>query len=262
MLPDLLAGYVCSAQSGSVRRFAGTTDQTGASMTRARTKKILIGLTSHGDLAGLRPTGYYLSEVAHPWRVFIDAGYTVDLVSTEGGQPPVDGADLSDPIQRAFTDDVEMQRKARETPRFANVDVAAYDAVLFAGGHGTMWDFPDDPDLARVVRDVYEDGGVIAAVCHGPAAFVGVTLSDGRSLVEEKQVAAFTDAEESAVGLAEVVPFLLQTRLEEIGAKHTGAPNFESHVVTDQRLVTGQNPASATGVAHAVLAALAPKVDR
>lgn len=225
-------------------------------MTRIRTKKILIGLTSHGDLAGVRATGFYLAEAAHPWQVFTSAGYEVDLVSTAGGAPPVDGADLTDPIQRAFTDDPQMQRKVRSTPRFADIDAGDYDAVLFAGGHGTMWDFPNDPDLAAVTRDIYEAGGVVAAVCHGPAALVSATLSDGHPLVEGKQVAAFTDAEEAAVGLSEVVPFLLQTRLEELGAKHSGAANFQPHVVADDRLVTGQNPASATGVAQAVLDAL------
>ncbi len=225
-------------------------------MPATPSKKILIALTSHDDLAGLRTTGFYLSEVAHPWRVFTDAGYTVDLVSVAGGEPPVDGVDLSDPIQRAFVEDEQMKAKLRQTPRFADVDAAEYDAILFAGGHGTMWDFPNDPDLAATARDLYERGGVVAAVCHGPAALVGVRLSDGQPLVAGKQVAAFTNGEEEAAGLTRHMPFLLQSRLEELGAKHTGAPNFEAHVVSDQRLVTGQNPASATGVAQAVLAAL------
>ncbi len=225
-------------------------------MSRTPSKKILIALTSHGNLAGLRRTGYYLSEVAHPWQVFTDAGYTVDFVSTAGGEPPVDGVDLSDPIQQAFVDDEQAQAKVRQTPRFADVDPAGYDAVLFAGGHGTMWDFPNDPDLAAVARDIYEQGGVVSAVCHGPAALVGITLSDGEPLVAGKQVAAFTNTEEKAAGLTGVVPFLLQSRLEELGAKHTSAPDFTEHVVTDERLVTGQNPASAAGVARAVLAAL------
>ena len=225
-------------------------------MTRPRTKKVLLALTSHGDLAGRRSTGYYLSEAAHPWRVFVDAGYTVDLVSTAGGEPPVDGVDTSDPVQQAFLDDAEMSAKLRSTPRFADVDAVEYDAVFFAGGHGTMWDFPGDPDLATLGRELYEAGGVVAAVCHGPAALVGITLSDGTPLVQGKEVSAFTNAEEEAAGLTDAVPFLLQTRLEELGAKHTGAADFEPHVVTDGRLVTGQNPASATGVAQAVLAAL------
>lgn len=225
-------------------------------MSRTRTQKVLIGLTSHGDLGGLRPTGYYLSEVAHPWQVFTAAGYTVELASTAGGEPPVDGADLSDPVQRAFTEDPEMRAKIAQTTRFGGHDPADYDAVLFAGGHGAMWDFPNDAGLARVAREVYESGGVVAAVCHGPAGLVGVTLSDGRPLVEGKHLSAFTNEEEAAVGLTAVVPFLLQTRLEQLGAKHSGAPNFQPHVVTDQRLVTGQNPASASSVAEAVLAEL------
>ncbi|MEU4427971.1 type 1 glutamine amidotransferase domain-containing protein [Actinoplanes sp. NPDC024001] len=220
------------------------------------TQRILIALTSHGDLGGLRSTGYYLPEAAHPWRVFTDAGYTVDLVSVAGGEPPVDGVDLSDPVQRAFTEDAGVREKLKSTPRFADVDPADYDAILFAGGHGAVWDFPTDPDLAAFARDLYERGGVVAAVCHGPAALVGITLSDGTPLVAGKNVAAFTDSEESAVGLTEVVPFLLESRLRELGAVHSGAADWQPHVVTDGRLVTGQNPASSTGVAEAVVAVL------
>jgi putative intracellular protease/amidase len=216
------------------------------------TNTILIGLTSHGDLGGLRSTGYYLPEAAHPWRVFTDAGYTVEFASVAGGEPPVDGADLSDPVQKEFTEQVSLAT----TPTFGDLDPAGYDAVLFAGGHGAMWDFPSDPALASFARDLYERGGVVAAVCHGPAALAGLTLSDGTPLVAGKRVAAFTDSEETAVGLTEVVPFLLQSRLEELGAKHTGAADWQPHVVTDGRLVTGQNPASSTGVAEAVVAVL------
>lgn len=216
------------------------------------TNKILIALTSHGDLGGLRSTGFYLPEAAHPWHVFTEAGYTVDLVSVAGGEPPVDGADLTDPVQRAFIERPEL----KTTPRFADVDPAEYDAVLFAGGHGAMWDFPADAALAAFTRALYERGGVVAAVCHGPAALVGVTLSDGTPLVAGKNVAGFTDAEEAAVGLTDVVPFLLASRLRELGARHTGAADWQPHVVTDGRLVTGQNPASSTGVAEAVLKVL------
>jgi putative intracellular protease/amidase len=216
------------------------------------TNTILIGLTSHGDLGGLRSTGYYLPEAAHPWKVFTEAGYTVEFASVAGGEPPVDGADLSDPVQKEFTERVSLA----QTPTFAGLDPAGYDAVLFAGGHGAMWDFPSDPALASFARDLYERGGVVAAVCHGPAALAGLTLSDGTPLVAGKRVAAFTDSEESAVGLTEVVPFLLQSRLEELGAKHSGAADWQPHVVTDGTLVTGQNPASSTGVAEAVVAVL------
>jgi putative intracellular protease/amidase len=121
---------------------------------------------------------------------------------------------------------------------------------------------PERPGPRDRRADLYEAGGVVAAVCHGPAALVGITLSDGRPLVEGKEVAAFTNAEEEAAGLTESVPFLLQARLEELGAKHTAAADFQPHVVADGRLVTGQNPASATGVARAVVAALEEESGR
>jgi putative intracellular protease/amidase len=222
-------------------------------------RSILIALTSHDELGTTgRATGYYLSEVAHPWRVFTDAGYTVDLVSVRGGEAPRDpGVDLDDPVQREFLADPRTSAQLRDTPSPERVDPDRYDAILFAGGHGTMWDFPDSAGLARLARHVYERGGVVAAVCHGPAALVNLTMSDGTYLVDGRRVAAFTDEEESAVGLDAVVPFSLQARLIERGADHVRAPKFTAQVVRDGRLVTGQNPASATGVAEQTLAALA-----
>lgn len=220
-------------------------------------RRALIVLTSHGELGDTgRSTGYYLPEAAHPWKVFTDAGMLVDLVSVRGGEPPADGVDLSDPVQRAFRDDPEMAAKLADTPKPGEIDPAAYDVVFYAGGHGVMWDFPGNTELAGIGRQVYEKGGVVAAVCHGPAGLVDLTLSDGSYLVAGKRVAAFTNAEESAVGLTEAVPFLLADTLVERGAHHVPAPNFEANVVTDGRLVTGQNPASATGVAEAVVVAL------
>lgn len=217
------------------------------------TKRILIVLTSHAELGDTgRATGFYVSEAAHPWEVFTRAGFEVEFASVAGGAPPRDGADLDDPVQRRFLDLPGLDA----TPRAAEVDPARYDAILFAGGHGTMWDFPDNPGLAAVTRAVYENGGVVSAVCHGPAALVGVTLSDGAPLVAGRRVAAFTDKEEAAVGLTDVVPFLLASRLRELGAEHVPAPDFQAQVVSDGRLVTGQNPASAAGVAEAVVEAL------
>ena len=125
-----------------------------------------------------------------------------------------------------------------------------YDAVFFAGGHGTMWDFPDDATLSRVAAEIYEAGGVVGAVCHGPAGLVNLRRSNGEYLVDGKTVSAFTNAEEVAVGLTDVVPFLLETRLAERGATVITAPNFAAHHEVSERLVTGQNPASAAGVAE------------
>ncbi|WDZ85637.1 type 1 glutamine amidotransferase domain-containing protein [Micromonospora cathayae] len=217
-------------------------------MTRA-----LIALTSHDKLGDTgRGTGYYVGEAAEPWEVFRAAGIDVDLVSVAGGEPPVDGLDADDRTQQDFlaTADVAHTRPAAE------VDPAGYDIVFFAGGHGTMWDFPDNPDLARIAAAVYERGGVVAAVCHGPSALVNLKLSDGRHLVAGKRVAGFTNDEEAAVGLTEVVPFLLADKLTEAGAEHVPAPNFTEQVVADGRLVTGQNPQSARATAQAALKAL------
>lgn len=216
---------------------------------------ILLAMTSHDDLGGLRGTGFYVPEAAHPWRVFRDAGFAVDLVSVRGGRPPMDGFDADDATQREFVHLPELDA----TPRAAEVDAVGYDGILYVGGHGAMWDFPHAEGLTRLGRDIHEGGGVVAAVCHGPAALVDLTLSDGTYLVEGKEVSAFTNTEEEAVGLAGVVPFLLQTALENRGAKHVAAPDFECQVSVSGRLVTGQNPASATRVAEEVVRLLAQR---
>ncbi|HUR05638.1 MAG TPA: type 1 glutamine amidotransferase domain-containing protein [Nonomuraea sp.] len=210
------------------------------------TKRILIALTSHDDLGGVRKTGYYVPEAAHPWDVFRRVGFEVEVASVAGGRPPEDGYDPADPLQTAFLEGLDASR-------LADLDAATYDAVFYAGGHGTMWDFPDDPDVARIGREVYERGGVVAAVCHGPSALVNLTLSDGSYLVSGKRVAAFTNSEEKAAGVADVVPFLLADALRERGARHEGMGDFEPQVVVDGRLATGQNPASAAPLAQRVV---------
>lgn len=220
--------------------------------------KIAIVLTNHGALGDTgRKTGFYLSEAAHPYAVFTKAGYEVDFISPQGGEPPMDGVDLDDPQQKAFLEDAVVQAKLRSTLRPEEVDPAAYDAIFYAGGHGVMWDFPQNEGLAQIAAAIYEQNGVVAAVCHGPAALVNIRLSNGAYLVDGKQVSSFTNEEEAAVGLTDVVPFLLETALKERGAQMTKAPNFQAHTAVSTRLVTGQNPASATPVAEQVVATLA-----
>jgi len=221
-------------------------------------KRVLIALTSHdkkGTTSG-EPTGAYLPEIAHPHAVFVAAGYTVDLVSTRGGPVPLDGVDRSDAVSAAFLDDPEAARQLRESPASTSIDPARYSAILFAGGHGAMWDFPDAHAFSAAARAIYEAGGVVGAVCHGPAGLVNVRLSNGGYLVAGKAVSAFTNEEERAVKLDAVVPFLLETRLVERGARFEGAANWQEKVVVSERLVTGQNPASASGVAKAMVALL------
>jgi len=216
-------------------------------------KRVLLVLTSHDDLGGVRKTGYFVGEAAHPWREFTDAGYDVDVASIKGGEPPQDGYDEGDPDQVAFLNDPGIAEQLRNTPKLADVDADNYDAVLFVGGHGTMWDFPNSAAVVQLGRRVYERGGVVAAVCHGPSALVNMTLSDGKPLLAGKRVAGFTNAEEQSVGLTEKVPFLLADALSAKGAEHVPAPDFTEQVIVDERLVTGQNPQSAAGTGRAVV---------
>lgn len=220
-------------------------------------KKVLFALTSHSELGGTgRKTGFYVPEVAHPAAVFRAAGYDIDFVSVKGGAAPQDGINPDDRVVIEFLADPANKAALESTRTAAEVDADDYDVIYYAGGHGTMWDFPGASELAGLAAAVYERGGVVAAVCHGPAGLVDIKLSDGSYLVDGKQVSSFTNEEEAAVGLTDVVPFLLESKLVERGAKHTKTANFAEHAVADQRLVTGQNPASAARVAELALAEL------
>ena len=226
------------------------------------TQRILFVLTSHDrkgltDAADAAPSGFYLSEVTHPHRVLANDGYAVDFVSPKGGRTHVDGLDLEDPVNAEFWNNASLRGATETTLAPPQVDADAYAAIFYAGGHATMWVFPDNAELAAIAANIYERGGVVAAVCHGPAGLVNLKLSDGRYLVDSKDVSAFTNDEERAVGLVDTVPFLLADTLQERGARHIPAPNFQAQVVVSERLVTGQNPASAKGVAEAMLQLLA-----
>ena len=226
--------------------------------------QVLFVLTSHDRLGDTgRETGYYFDEMAAPYWALSDAGHTVRFASIAGGKPPVDAASLPEdpderpePVTRFLADDDAMAALQRSTP-IADIDAAGYDAVFLPGGHGTVFDFPGNPDLASLIGAVYADGGVVGAVCHGPSGLVDAVKPDGTPLVADLRVAGFTDAEEEAVGLTEVVPFLLESRLRKLGGRFEGVGNFEPHAVRDGRLVTGQNPASAGPVGALLVEALA-----
>ncbi len=220
-------------------------------------KKILFVVTSHdqkGD-TGVK-TGYYLSEVSHPWEVLHSAGYNIDFVSPKGGKAPVDGFDMDDPINKKFWDDTTYRNKIENTLKPSEVNPKDYVAIHYAGGHGTMWDFADNEEIAEIARQIYENNGVISAVCHGPAGLVNIKLSNGKYLVNGKKVNAFTNEEEVAVKLENVVPFLLESKLIERGATFEKSGLWQKHITVDERLVTGQNPQSAKGVGQATLKAI------
>ncbi|QWF15523.1 type 1 glutamine amidotransferase domain-containing protein [Lysobacter capsici] len=219
----------------------------------ASLKPVLFVLTSHA-LKGAtgQPTGYYLGEVTHPLAELDAAGIKVEFASIQGGEPPVDGLDLDDAINAGYWNDDNFRQAVRTTLKLDDADASRYSAIFFAGGHGAMWDFPGSAAAQRVTREIYENGGTVAAVCHGPAALVNAMLSNGEYLVAGKRVSAFTDEEERAVGLADEVPFLLASKLGQRGALHQPAPDWTAQVVVDGRLITGQNPQSAAGVGAAL----------
>lgn len=220
-----------------------------------QSKRVLFILTGHDRLGDATDTaagktGFHLAEAARPWRVLTEAGYEVDLATPRGGPAPIDPSsrDMDDEDNVKFLDDPRMKKQLADTLSLADADTGVYAAVYFPGGHGTMWDLPDDRFVQDAARSMYEAGKVVGAVCHGPAALVNVRLSDGNWLVDGKTLSVFTDEEEKAVGKNLTVPFLLASRLEEHGAKIAKADNFNESVTVDGHLVTGQNPASARGV--------------
>jgi putative intracellular protease/amidase len=226
-------------------------------------KPILLVLTNHGELGSTgQPTGFFLSEAAHPWEVFRGAGYPVRVASPMGGLAPVDpkSLDLKDRANetfwKAWGGEENGRKGVKDTLPLAKVNPSDYAAIFFAGGHGAMWDFPSNIGLQKVTAAIYEQGGAVGAVCHGPAALVGVMLSDGTPLVKGKKVAPFTNAEEKAAGLTQVVPFLLEDRFKSLGAIPVPGANFTENAVRDGRLATGQNPASATKTARLLVEAL------
>jgi putative intracellular protease/amidase len=217
-------------------------------------QKVLLVLTSHNTLGNTgKDTGFYLPEVTHPEAVFARAGLEVEYVSPKGGKAPTIGVDLTDSLNKAFLENAEKVTKIENTLHPSQVNAHEYDAIFYAGGHGTMWDLPENEELTRITATIYDRGGVVGAVCHGAAGLVNLQLADGTYLVAGKKVSCFTNEEEAAVGLTNVVPFLLESKLIDRGATVEKAANFQKKVVVSDRLVTGQNPASATGVGEGMV---------
>ncbi|OOF43330.1 type 1 glutamine amidotransferase domain-containing protein [Rodentibacter trehalosifermentans] len=212
------------------------------------TKPILCVVTSTTEKGNTGiPTGFWLSELTHPLKVMEEAGFKTVIASIKGGQAPIDkdSLDFTDPVNKYFWEETDLEKRLANTPSVAELNGADYSAIFFAGGHGTMWDYRENLDAQRLIREVYENNGVVSAVCHGPAALVDAKLSNGEYLVKGKNVAAFTNKEEEEVGGTAIVPYLLESALIEHGAIHHEAPNWSENVYVDGRLVTGQNPDSA-----------------
>jgi putative intracellular protease/amidase len=213
-------------------------------------KKVLIVITSHTEMKEGKTTGVWLSEFAESYMGFLKQGYEITVASPRGGKAPVDpssiGTDTSEEMMAA-------EQYLENTVSLNNVASDDFDAIFLPGGHGAMYDLPINQKLQTLLREFYEGNKTVAAVCHGPAALVGATLSNGLPLVAGKRVNAFTDREEAETSLAPNLPFLLESRLRELGAIFVAAPNWSSHYEVDGNLITGQNPQSTLAVTQAVI---------
>lgn len=234
------------------------------SATALKVLKILLIVTSHEQMgtSGER-TGFWLEELAAPYQEFVAAGAQVEIASPLGGKAPADPRSTQEPSEavRAFLADPEAKKKLEHTLVLEQVK-DTYDAYFVVGGHGVMWDLATHAPLHELLGKAWVNGSVVAAVCHGPAALVGVKDAAGKPLVAGRRVAGFSNEEEQAVKLDEVVPFALETRLRELGGRYERGPLWKSFAVRDGRLVTGQNPASSVAVAREVLTALRERHEK
>lgn len=226
--------------------------------------KILMVLTSHDQLGNTgRKTGLWLEEFAAPYFVFRDAGATITLASPKGGQPPIDPkSDLPEnqtPAMARFKQDVTAKKAFANTVKLAEMRSEDFDAVFYSGGHGPMWDLAESPVSIALLESFYNSGKYIALVCHAPGVLRHVTFK-GQPLVKGKGVTGFTNSEEEDVKLTKVVPFLVEDELKHLGGRFEKAPNWQSHVVVDGHLITGQNPVSSTEAAQALLKKLSEKL--
>lgn len=220
--------------------------------------RALMIVTSHDRLGKTGDkTGFWLEELAAPYHEFKKHGFDVDIASPLGGEAPIDPKSLTSisALITTYLLDRDLSKKFKHTLSLEFIDQSGtdYDVIFVVGGHGIMWDGPDNHTLQRILARSFEQGHVVAAVCHGPAALVNVKLHNGELLVKGRRVNSFTDEEERDLKLDTDVPFLLETRLRELGANFEKAPPQELCVVQDGRLITGQNPASAAAVAHCAI---------
>jgi putative intracellular protease/amidase len=224
-------------------------------------KKVLMILTSHAELGNTgEKTGFWVEEFAAPYYVFIDAGIAVTLASPKGGQPPIDPKSELEDFQTADTKrygaDTEVQKLLANTHKLGSVKVADYDAVFYPGGHGPLWDLVDNKDSIGLIQSVLASQKPVATVCHATAALLRVKNTKGESIVKGKAVSGFSNSEEEAVQLTDIVPFLLEDELVKLGGDYQKVADWLPFAVQDGLLITGQNPASSQLAARMLIAKL------
>ncbi len=226
--------------------------------------KILMVLTSHDQLGDTgKKTGFWLEEVAAPYYVFHDAGAEITLGSPKGGKPPLDPksdeAEAQTPATERFKKDADAQAVLASTHKLADIDVDSFDAVFYPGGHGPLWDLTEDTHSIQIIETAIASGKPVAAVCHAPGVLKNVQGTDGKPLVNGKKVTGFTNSEEDAVGLTDIVPFLVEDMLKANGGIYAKGADWSEFVLEDGLLITGQNPASSEKAAQMLLQKLALK---
>jgi putative intracellular protease/amidase len=220
--------------------------------------KVLMVLTSHDQLGNTgRKTGFWLEELAAPYYAFKDAGAEIVLVSPKGGQPPLDPKSNEPANQTEMTRRFELDSQATAqlatTVRLDSVSQADFDTVFYPGGHGPLWDLAEDKNSITLIESFFAAGKPVALVCHAPGVLRHVRTPDGEPLVKGKKVTGFTNSEEAAVGLTDIVPFLVEDELKAKGGIYSKIEDWASYIVSDGLLITGQNPASSAAAAALLL---------
>jgi len=221
-------------------------------------KKVLMVLTSHEQLGDTgEETGYWLEEFVAPFYIFIDAGIEVTLASPAGGLPPVDpkstSADLQSAASRRFDSDLNVQIQLRNTQQLADIESGDYGGVFYSGGHGTLWDLPANGDSISLIKDFLSEKKPVATVCHATAALLNVYDESGESIIKNTNISGFSNSEEDALQLSEIVPFLLEDELKRRGGIYHKAADWQAFAIQDGLIISGQNPASSELVAHKLL---------
>jgi len=245
----------CKNEKQTPKAEAATTEATNKT---EKNMNVLFVLTSHEDLGKTgEKTGFWIEEFASPYYILIDKGVKVTIASPKGGQPPIDPkselADFSTPATERYNNDAATKDLIKNTVKLEKVNAANYDAVFYPGGHGPLWDLAEDKTSISLIENFYNANKPIAFVCHAPAALKYPKKADGTPIVKGKKVTGFSNTEEEAVQLTNVVPFLVENMLQENGGTYSKGPDWEPYALEDGLLITGQNPASSVLVAELLL---------
>ena len=229
--------------------------------------KVLFVLTSHSELGDTgEKTGFWVEEFAAPYYLLADAGVEITIASPKGGQPPIDpkstAPDAQTAATRRFETDQALKEKLAQTVKLSEIDAGAFDAVFYPGGHGPLWDLANDTDSIKLIQTFIKQRKPVTMVCHAPGALINVKAENGDPMIKGKLITGFSNTEEEAVQLTDVVPFLLEDEMKKSGAIYSKGPDWHSYVIKDGLLITGQNPGSSEEAAEELLKVLNGTIEK